>query len=175
MDIGFNWRLRNTPLGSFRVNIDAAKLIKFGREAGPAVDALYAARAAGTINAATPLPDSSNLLAQNGRPEWKLSGSVTWSQGPWQVGAFTQYISAVNDTNLLDATGNAWEVDSQVTGNLYGQYEWEENSGFASNSRIRFGARNITNERPPLSSSGYLGSLYRPYGRYWYVSMAKEF
>ena len=175
MDIGFNWRLRNTPLGSFRVNIDAAKLIKFGREAGPAVDALYAARAAGTINAATPLPDSSNLLAQNGRPEWKLSGSVTWSQGPWQVGAFTQYISAVDDTNLLDASGNAWEVASQVTGNLYGQYEWEENNGFASNSRIRFGARNITNERPPLSSSGYLGSLYRPYGRYWYVSMAKEF
>lgn len=175
MDIGFNWRLRNTPLGSFRVNINAAKLIKFGREAGPAVDALYAARDAGIINAATPLPDSSDLLAQNGRPEWKLSGSLTWSQGPWQVGAFTQYISAVDDTDLLSATGEAWEVDSQLTGNLYAQYEWEENNGFISNSRLRFGARNITNEAPPLSSSGYLGSLYRPYSRYWYVSMAKEF
>ncbi|MGV3579630.1 TonB-dependent receptor domain-containing protein [Brevundimonas sp.] len=175
LDIGFNWRLRNTPWGSFRVNIDAAKLIKFGREPGPAVDALYAARDAGIINAATPLPDSSDLLAQNGRPEWRLSGSLTWSQGPWQVGAFTQYISAVDDTGLLDAAGNAWQVDSQVTGNLYGQYEWEENNGFISNTRIRFGARNITNERPPLASSGYLGSLYRPYGRYWYMSMAKEF
>ena len=175
LDIGFNWRLRNTPWGDFRVNIDAAKLIKFTREAGPQVDALYAARAAGTINAATPLPDSSNLLAQNGRPEWRLSGSLTWSQGPWQVGAFTQYISAVDDTNLLSATGQAWQVDSQVTGNLYAQYEWEENAGFASNTRIRLGARNITNEAPPLTSSGYLGSLYRPYGRYWYVSLAKEF
>ncbi len=175
MDIGFNWRLRNTPWGSFRVNIDAAKLIKFGREPGPAVDALYAARTAGIINAATPLPDSSDLLAQNGRPEWRVSGSLTWSQGPWQVGAFTQYISAVDDTNLLSTTGQAWEVESQVTGNLYAQYEWEENAGFISNSRIRLGARNITNEAPPLSSSGYLGSLYRPYGRYWYVSLAKEF
>ncbi len=175
LDIGFNWRLRDTPWGSFRVNIDAAKLIKFGREAGPAVDALYDARTAGVINAATPLPDSSDLLAQNGRPEWRLSGSLTWSQGPWQVGAFTQYISAVDETGFLDVSGNAWEVESQVTGNLYAQYEWEETAGLASNSRMRVGARNITNEAPPLASSGYLGSLYRPYGRYWYVSLAKEF
>jgi outer membrane receptor protein involved in Fe transport len=174
-DIGFNWRLRDTPWGSFRVNIDAAKLIKFGREAGPAVDALYAARTAGVINAATPLPDSSDLLAQNGRPEWRLSGSLTWSQGPWQVGAFTQYISAVDETGFLDVAGNAWEVESQVTGNLYLQYEWEDTAGLDSNGRIRVGARNITNEAPPLASSGYLGSLYRPYGRYWYVSFSSEF
>ena len=175
LDIGFNWRLRGTPWGDFRVNVDAAKLIKFGREAGPAVDELYAARTAGVINAATPLPDSSDLLAQNGRPEWRLSGSLTWSQGPWQFGAFTQYISAVDETGFLDAAGNAWEVESQVTGNLYGQYEWEDDAGLASNSRIRLGVRNITNEAPPLASSGYLGSLYRPYGRYWYASLAKEF
>lgn len=175
LDIGFNWRLRNTPWGSFRVNIDAAKMIKFGREGGPAVDELYAARAAGTINAATPLPETADLLAQNGRPEWRVSGSLTWSMGPWQVGAFTQYISAVDETGFLDAAGNPWEVESQVTGNLYAQYEWEENAGFASNTRIRVGGRNITNEAPPLASSGYLGSLYRPYGRYWYVSLAKEF
>lgn len=175
VDIGFNWRLRGTPWGDFRVNIDAAKMLKFGREGGPAVDELYAARAAGTINAATPLPETADLLAQNGRPEWRVSGSLTWSMGPWQVGAFTQYISAVDETGFLDAAGNAWEVESQITGNLYAQYEWEENAGFASNTRIRVGGRNITDEAPPLASTGYLGSLYRPYGRYWYVSLAKEF
>ncbi|MBB5744567.1 TonB-dependent receptor plug domain-containing protein [Brevundimonas variabilis] len=175
MDLGLNWRLRNTPLGSFRVNLNAAKLISFGREGGPAVDALYEARAAGIINAATPLPETSELVAQNGRPEWRFSGSLTWSEGPWQVGAFTQYISAVDDNDLLSATGTPWEVDSQVTGNLYVQYEWEENFGLASDARIRVGARNITNEAPPLSSTGYLGSLYRPYGRYWYVTVSKTF
>ena len=175
MDLGLNWRLRNTPLGSFRLNLNAAKLISFGREGGPAVDALYEARDAGIINAATPLPETSELVAQNGRPEWRFSGSLTWSEGPWQVGAFTQYISAVDDTDLLSATGTPWEVDSQVTGNLYVQYEWEENFGLASDARIRLGARNITNEAPPLSSTGYLGSLYRPYGRYWYVTVSKTF
>ena len=175
LDLGFNWRLRDTPWGDFRFNLNAAKLIKFGREPGPAVDALYAARAARVINAATPLPDSSDLLGQNGRPEWRLSGSLTWNQGPWQVGAFSQYIGAVDETGFLDVAGNPWEVDSQITGNLYAQYEWGDNAGVASNSRIRVGARNITDEEPPLASSGFLGSLYRPYGRDWYVSFAREF
>ncbi|KPF83007.1 TonB-dependent receptor [Brevundimonas sp. AAP58] len=175
LDLGLMWRLRDTPIGDFRLNLNAAKLISFGREPGPQVDALYAARDAGIINAATPLPETSDLLAQNGRPEWRVSGSLTWSQGPWQVGAFTQYISAVDDTDLLSPAGVPWEVESQITGNLYVQYEWEGRSGWAADSRIRIGARNITDEAPPLSSAGYLGSLYRPYGRYWYATLAKEF
>lgn len=175
MDFGLIWRLRDTPIGDFRLNLNAAKLIAFGRDPGPAVDALYAARDAGIINAATPLPETSDLLAQNGRPEWRVSGSLTWSQGPWQVGAFTQYISAVDDTDLLSATGTPWEVDSQMTGNLYLQYEWEDTFDWASDTRVRIGARNITDEAPPLSSAGYLGSLYRPYGRYWYATVTKTF
>lgn len=175
MDFGLIWRLRDTPIGDFRLNLNAAKLIAFGRDPGPAVDALYAARDAGIINAATPLPETSDLLAQNGRPEWRVSGSLTWSQGPWQVGAFTQYISAVDDTDLLSATGTPWEVDSQITGNLYFQYEWEDTFDWASDTTIRLGARNITDEAPPLSSSGYLGSLYRPYARYWYATITKTF
>lgn len=175
MDFGLIWSLRDTPIGDFRLNLNAAKLIAFGRDPGPAVDALYAARDAGIINAATPLPETSDLLAQNGRPEWRVSGSLIWSQGPWQVGAFTQYISAVDDTDLLSATGTPWEVDSQITGNLYFQYEWEDTFDWASDTRIRIGARNITDEAPPLSSTGYLGSLYRPYGRYWYATITKTF
>jgi outer membrane receptor protein involved in Fe transport len=45
----------------------------------------------------------------------------------------------------------------------------------ASGTTIRVGARNITDEQPPLTSEGYLGSLYRPYGRYWYVNVSKTF
>jgi len=175
IDFGLTWRLRDTPAGDFRVSINAAKLTKFSREPGPAIDTLFDAREEGLINAATPLPDSSDLLEQNGRPRWKVSSTVTWSKGPVQIGAFTQYISAVDETGFLDNDGNAWEVESQLTGNLYGQYEWEDNAGWAANTRLRVGARNITNEAPPLASTGYLGALYRPYGRYWYVSVAKTF
>lgn len=174
LDIGANWRLRDTEFGSFSVQINAAQLLEFERDAGPEVDALDAARDAGVINAATPLPIRSNLLASNGRPEWKVSGSLTWSQGPIQIGTFTQYTGAVRETGFLSTTGVPWKVDSQLTTNVYAQYEFED-GGWADRTRVRFGLRNVTDEQPPLASGGYLGSLYRPYGRYWYFNLTKVF
>ena len=174
IDFALHWRLRDTPWGDFSAQVNAAKLLEFSRDAGPTIDALDAARDAGTINPATPLPIASDLLARNGRPEWKVSSSLTWSQGPWQVGGFIQYTSAVEETGFLSSAGDPWIVEAQTTANLYGQYEFEE-AGWASSTRIRIGARNITDEAPPLTSSGYLGSLYRPYGRYWYASITKTF
>ena len=175
VDLGMKWRLKTKTAGTFRVSLNASNLTKFGREPGPAVDALFAARAAGTINAATPLPESSDLLGKNGRPEWRGSGSLTWSRGEFQIGVFTQYISAVDETGFLDVNGVAWEVDAQLTGNLYFQFEPKAKQGWASNTSFRAGVRNLTNEKPPLASSGYLGSLYRPYGRYLYFSTSKSF
>ncbi|WP_295205212.1 TonB-dependent receptor [uncultured Brevundimonas sp.] len=175
LDIGLQWRLRGTPWGNFRASVNAAHLTKFDRSPGPLVESLFAAREAGQINANTPLPISQTLLARNGRPEWRVTGSFTWSQGPWQVGAFTQYNSAVTETGFLSAQGDPWQVDSQITGNLYGQYEFGDNAGFASGATVRLGARNITDEQPPLTSSGYLGALYNPYGRYWYANISKTF
>ena len=175
LDIGLQWRLRGTPWGNFRASVNAAHLTKFDRSPGPLVESLFAAREAGQINANTPLPISQTLLARNGRPEWRVTGSFTWSQGPWQVGAFTQYNSAVTETGFLSAQGDPWQVDSQITGNMYGQYEFGNNAGFASGTTVRLGARNITDEQPPLTSSGYLGALYNPYGRYWYANISKTF
>ncbi|WGM48099.1 Vitamin B12 transporter BtuB [Brevundimonas sp. NIBR10] len=175
IDFGMQWRLRDTPIGRFRFSLNAAKLIDFNRDAGPAIDELDAARDAGTINPATPLPIASNLLARNGRPEWKVTSNLTWSNGPWQVGAFAQYTGAVRETGFLSTTGEQWKVDSQITGNLYGQYEFDDAMGWVRGTKVRVGARNITNETPPLAQSGYLGSLYRPYGRYWYVNLSTSF
>ncbi len=45
-------------------------------------------------------------------------------------------------------------------------------------TRVRVGVKNVTDEKPPLSYSsgnGYLGTLYQPYSRYWYVSVRKSF
>ena len=40
---------------------------------------------------------------------------------------------------------------------------------------MRVGVRNLTDEAPPLASDGYLGTVYQPYGRYWYASIRKSF
>jgi iron complex outermembrane recepter protein len=35
--------------------------------------------------------------------------------------------------------------------------------------------RNLTNETPPLTSEGYLGALYNPFGGYRYRSVTVEY
>lgn len=173
LDLGLNWRLPETSIGRFTLNLNAAYLDKFFLQPSPQVQALLDARAAGTINAGTNIAEQGDLVRRNGKPRWKASGSLTWNYDRFQIGAYTQYTGDVEDTGLVDATGVRWLIDDQLTFNLYGQIEvGDEASG---KYRIRIGARNLTNKAPPLSSSGYLGSLYNPYARYWYANVKVSF
>jgi len=122
---------------------------------------------------ATPLTDSTDLIQVRGKPKWRVTGSLTWSLGPVQIGGFANVTSSVYDTSFLDPNGNPYVVDGQTTFNLYAQYRFK--SGVLEDTRIRVGARNIFDKQPPLAGDGYLGSLYSPYGRYWYTSISKKF
>ncbi|HVI33918.1 TonB-dependent receptor plug domain-containing protein [Phenylobacterium sp.] len=173
VDFGVIWSLDTERFGNFDVNFNAAHLIKFYRSPSPDIAALIEARSAGTINAGTTITGGGDLIRQNGRPEWKWSASLNWRYGQFGVGAFTQYIGDVEETALVDSAGTPWVIDSQVTANLYAQYEFVD--GWASDTRLRVGVRNLTDEKPPLSSNGYFGELYQPYSRYWYVSVRKTF
>jgi len=68
-------------------------------------------------------------------------------------------------------------VDSTITANLYAEYAFDGSrfSEALAGSAVRVGVRNITDEQPPLASGGYVGSVYQPYGRYWYASFRKSF
>jgi outer membrane receptor protein involved in Fe transport len=173
LDIGVLWSLNTDRFGDFDVNFNAAHLIKFYRSPSADIASLLEARDAGTINAGTTITGGGDLIRQDGRPEWKWSASLTWRYDQFTVGAFTQYIDDVEDNDLLDSTGEAWVIDSQLTANLYAQYQFED--GWAGDTRVRLGVRNITDEKPPLAESGYLGELYQPYSRYWYVNVRKSF
>lgn len=174
VDFGFSWAKRRTDWGTFIFRANASQLLEFSREPGEIIDTLYAAREAGVIDPLTPLPDSSQLIGQNGRPEWKVSTTFIWRSGPWRAGLSTQYVSEVEQTGLLSAAGDPWVVGSQMVANLYGQYEFE-NAGAASGTRLRVGVRDLTDEGPSLAENGYLGSIQRPYGRSWYVNVSKTF
>ncbi|HEU4958860.1 MAG TPA: TonB-dependent receptor [Sphingomonas sp.] len=169
LDLAFIWSLHHTAIGDFDFHVNAARLLEFSRSNGPAVEQLYAARRAGEIDAATPLTNSEVLLANGGRPKWKLSTSLTWSKGPVQIGAFGKYTGPVYDHGFLSDDGEPFRVDDQFTANLYVQYRFSRKSALHG-ARFRIGARNITNEKPPISAGGYYGALYQPYGRYWYAS-----
>jgi hypothetical protein len=86
----------------------------------------------------------------------------------FQVGAFGKYNGPVYDHGFLSDDGEPYRIDGQFTANLYVQYRFRH--GALKGSRFRIGARNITNEKPPISAGGYYGALYQPYGRYLYAS-----
>ncbi|MDH7970941.1 TonB-dependent receptor [Sphingomonas sp. AR_OL41] len=173
LDLAFIYSLHNTALGSFDLNINAAKLTKYTRQTPPAVQALFDARSAGTINVATPLTDASNLLAVRGKPRWRVSGSLTWDYHELEIGVFGNYVGTVYDTNFLDTSGNPFVLEGQTTFNVYGQYSVK--GGPLDKTRFRIGVRNLFDKQPPISADGYLGSLYTPYGRYWYFQVGKRF
>jgi outer membrane receptor protein involved in Fe transport len=106
-------------------------------------------------------------------PRWRVTGTATWSYRQFQIGGFTQYTSDVDDTGLIDSAGAAWLIQDQMTYNLYGQVSVGNKR--EGRYRMRIGVRNLTNAKPPLSSNGFLGSLYNPYGRYWYANIRASF
>jgi len=173
VDIGFNWRLPDFGIGRFTVNANAAYLDTFFLQPSPPIQALIDARAAGTINAGVNIADAGDLVRNNGKPRWKATGSMTWEKGPFQIGGYTAYTGDVNDTGLIDSAGVPFVIEDKMTFNLYGQISIGNDR--QGRYRVRVGARNLTDESPPLSSNGYLGSLYTPYGRYWYANVRASF
>ncbi len=173
IDIALLYEVRDTGAGDFDFALNVAQLTKFSRETPPAVQVLFDARAAGTINPATPLADATNLIEARGRPRVRASASLTWSLGAFQSGAFVNYVGPVDDTNFLDAVGTPYRIRGTTTANLYIQYRLPD--GPLKGSRLRIGARNLFDTQPPLTADGYLGSLYNPYGRQLYASLGVRF
>ncbi|MDP3400384.1 MAG: TonB-dependent receptor [Brevundimonas sp.] len=169
IDFGINWSLRRTAWGSFFATVNASKLTEFTRDPGPIVNQLFDAREAGTINAGTTLPDPSDLIRQNGRPEWRVSTTFTWRKGPWRAGVSTQYIGDFEQPGLLGVSGEPFLVEDRLVTNLYADYE------FPDETRVRLGVRDLTDEGPSLADGGYRGSVHSPWGRYWYVNVRASF
>ena len=173
IDLGFNWRSPRTSIGRFNLSLNAAYLRKFFLQPSPDIQKLIDARAAGQINAGTTIADAGDLVRQNGKPKWKATGTLTWTLDPFQIGAFTSYTGSVQDTGLIDSAGVPWLIRDRMTFNLYAQVSFGNEA--AGKYRVRFGVRNLTDKAPPLSSNGYLGSLYNPYARYWYGNLRVAF
>jgi iron complex outermembrane recepter protein len=175
-DIGIFYDVNDTPLGDFDFSINFARLLTFFQEPGPEQQRILDAQAAGIIDSFPNVPGAESLIRQDGLPKWRASSTITWRAGPWGAGLFSSYVSDVYDTGVQTAGGQFWEVEPWLTHNLYLQYTIE-GTEFLDEVRVRLGARNITDEAPPLADteSGYIGDLHSPRGRTVYFSVRTRF
>jgi len=173
-DFGFYYDLEDTPLGDFAFRANAALLDKFFQDPSAEGRQILAAGAAGLIGSQLRPDGQTDLIRDFGRPEWRYTSSLTWRKEAWGAGWFTSYVGDVyDDFNLLNS--QSWIIDEYQTHNLYVQYEFGHDTD--KPVRLRIGARNITNETPPLADGtfGYLGELHSPQGRFLYVNARKTF
>lgn len=175
-DIGVFYDIDETPLGDWRVGLNFARLLTFFQAPGPEQQELLDAQAAGLINTFPFVAGAESLIEENGRPKWRASSTITWRSGPWGAGLFSSYVGGVNDTGAALADGTPWRIKPWLTHNLYVQYEVEGDQ-LIDAVRVRFGARNILDEEPPLADSdtGFLGDLHSPRGRTIYLSLRTQF
>ena len=174
IDVGVVYERELGRFGTLDMNLNATKLTDYFQDADEVRLTLLAARQAGVINPGVPVTGATDLIGRNGNPEWKWTLSSTWTMDEWQVGFMTQYIDSVIQDSVLDANLNPWLVDTLQTYNLYGQYTYEGLFG-GDTTTFKVGARNLTDEDPPLAQGGYLGNIHQPVGRYVYAGVRHAF
>ncbi|WP_067181148.1 TonB-dependent receptor domain-containing protein [Sphingopyxis granuli] len=175
LDITARYDVRGTPIGNISVRLNAAHLLKYQQEPSAMAQELLDAQASGEIDSQFLVPGTGDLLRQNGRPRWRVTGSLTWRNGPVVAGMSARYISSVEQTGARLADLTLWQVDSWTTVNAYVGYDFKH--GAMKGTSVRFGVNNIANKAPPLAAAdfGYLGSLHNSIGRHFYAQLSKSF
>jgi iron complex outermembrane recepter protein len=171
-----------TSFGDWEFTVNAAKLNKFEQEADSISAKLIAAQEAG--NSAVPadrtVAGAGDLIKQNGRPEWRARVSLDWDYNQWGAGINANYVSEVIDTSTTATVNDEvvmLPVDSFTKVNMYADYRFSDDS-VLDGTKIRFGVRNIGDKEPPLADElahGYFGALHSNRGRYFYMSVKKDF
>ena len=175
LDLTARYDLAGTPLGNFSVRLNGAYLLRYDQEPAAMAQELLDAQASGEIDSQFLVPGTGDLVRQNGRPRWRVTGSLTWRKGPVLAGASARYVSSVEQTGARLSDLTLWQVDAWTTVNAFINYSFRR--GGLKGTNIRFGVNNIANKAPPLAAAsvGYLGLLHDPIGRHFYGQIAKSF
>ena len=172
-DVAIYYSFNNT-LGNFNLAFNIAKLEKFKQKAGNDFVKLIEAQENGIIPNELAITGFSDLIEKDGSPEIQASFKFLWNKDSWGLGLFGKHTGEFYETRNKLSDGRLWKVKAYNTINGHIDYYISSNS---SNSRIRLGINNITNERAPLASEifGYYFDKHDNLGRYYYLDMSYKF
>lgn len=183
-DFSLNYRVPDFGLGQFRLRINAARLKSFVQTAGADGNELLAGIADGTLPADVTVGGLGELLEIDGRPKWRLSGSINWESGPVEIGVYGQYTGKVWDTSVVrdvllvsdDPNANFYPVKDQFVVNFSIAYTINNNTPL-DGTRLRIGVNNVFDKDPPLADEtyGFYSELYTARGRVIHIELRKKF
>lgn len=183
-DFGLNYRVPDFGLGDFRLRINAARLKSFVQSANPEGQEIVDAIASGTLPLDATPEGLGQLLQIEGRPKWRVSGSINWESGPVEIGLFGQYTGKVWDTSVVrdillvsnDPNANFFRVKDQFLTNLSISYTIDNDTAL-DGTRLRFAVNNLFDKDPPLADEtyGFYSELYTARGRVFHVELRKKF
>lgn len=183
-DFGMAYNVPEFGLGKFSLRLNAARLKSFVQSAGTDGEELLAGIAAGTLPADVTVGGLGELLEIEGRPKWRVSGSINWESGPVEIGLFGQYTGKVWDTSVVrdillvsdDPNANFYRVNDQFLTNLSVSYTINNDTAL-NGTRLRFAINNLFDKDPPLADEtyGFFSELYTARGRVFHVELRKKF
>ena len=183
-DFGLSYNVPDFGVGKFRLRLNAARLDSFVQSAGPDAQEILDAIEAGVLPLDVTVGGLGQLLEIEGRPKWRLSGSVNWDAGPLDIGLFGNYVGKVWDTSVIrdelivsdDPNANFFRVDSFFTMNFSIAYTINNDTAL-DGTRLRFAINNLFDEDPPLADEtfGFFSELHSARGRQFAVQVRKTF
>ena len=160
----------DTSWGEFRFRYLASFLRDYEQEPGGTAGALAAARTAGRIPESFPVRGFEDLVQNTGNQKSKHQLSLYWRQGPVGASVSNTRIGKVYQDRLTLDDGRRWWLEAMSLWNATFDV-YLDSGGF--DTRMRFGIRNVNDERAPLASGyfGFLSDIHRDYGRNYYLDV----
>ncbi len=143
----------------------------------PSIAATRALRYDASLVPGAPAVDQVGVASLEGfAPDWRWSGGLAWSAGPWSASAIVRHTSGYRD--YVQPGAPVRDVEPYTTADVGAAYRLE-NAGFLKGLQIRVGVVNAFDETPPFSQRsfnlGYDPAIADIRGRFYHVGVDASF
>ena len=172
-DVGVYYNF-DTDIGDFKFSYNGSFIETFEQEAGGDSALLVEAQEAGKIPSGFPVDGFANLIGQDGNQEQRHSMRMSWRLKQFAASLSGNRIGSFYQSSLTLDDGTLYEIPSMTTYNATFDYRLKISD---VNTRLRFGVRNLTDERAPLADGyfGFFADAHRDFGRSYYLDVRARF
>ena len=176
-DISVSYEMNSESLGLFSFSVNAAHLRKFMQTPDPISAIVLEAQENGNpaVPIDIPVVGAGDLRQMNGNPKWRSFARLDWDLGNWGAGIRVNYVDDFYETSVTTSEGEMMPIESWTTTDIYLDYHFSQES--LNGLSLRVGARNVTDEEPPIAdeSFGYFSDVHSNRGRYTYATLSWAF